>query len=331
MNFIIIIKQAIRFGVVFLYGSTGETIVEKSGHLNLGIPGIMCLGGVGGSMGAYWAYKALYHGAQTPHLGWVAAVVIFSAIAMALIFGGAGGLLYGLFTITMRCNQNVTGLTLTTFGAGVLGFWGTQMGDKEISFAPVSRLAFTKALFFFNGKVPDDWFSTIFLSHGVLVYLGILIAILVAIYIKFTRSGLAMRAVGENPAAADAAGINVIAHKYVSCVVGAAIAGIGGAFYLLDCTRGSLEYVIDAMGWLAVALVIFSLWRPGIGIFGSFIFGFLYILPQYIEGVALAEKELLKVIPYAATALVLIVISFFNKRETQPPAWLGLPYFREDR
>ena len=89
--------------------------------------------------------------------------------------------------------------------------------------------------------------------------------------------------------------------------------------------------MIDAMGWLAVALVIFSLWRSNISIFGSFIFGFLYILPRYIEGVGLAEKEILKVVPYAATALILIVISFFNKKETQPPASLGLPYFREDR
>ena len=126
-------------------------------------------------------------------------------------------------------------------------------------------------------------------------------------------------------------GIPVIRYKYLSCALGAAIAGVGGAFYLLDCTRGSLEYVIDAMGWLAVALVIFSLWRPNITIFGSFIFGFLYILPRYIEGVGLAEKELLKVVPYAVTALILVVISFFNKKETQPPAALGLPYFREDR
>lgn len=315
-----IITQAIHFGVVFLYGSTGETIIEKSGHLNLGIPGIMCLGGVGGCLGAYWAY----------HAGAAPFWIVLLAVLMAMVFGGAGGLLYGVFTITMRCNQNVTGLTMTTFGAGVLGFWGTQMGNNDINFTPAAESAFVPSLFF-GRSVPDNWFTTIFMSHGVLVYLGIAIAILVAIYMSKTRMGLAMRAVGENPAAADAAGINVIAHKYVSCVVGAAIAGIGGAFYLLDCTRGSLEYVIDAMGWIAVALVIFSLWRPGIGIFGSFIFGLLYILPQYIQGVDLAEKEILKVIPYASTALVLIIISFFNKKETQPPAWLGLPYFREDR
>ena len=313
------ISEAIHFGMMFLYGSTGETIVEKSGHLNLGIPGIMCLGGVGGCLGALWAYNA-----GSGNFG-----IIILAIIMAMVFGGAGGALYGLFTITMRCNQNVTGLTLTTFGAGVLGFWGTQMSSKGITFYKPS-LAFTTALFFPNGT-PDNWFCNIFLSHGVLVYLALAIAIIAAVVIKFTRTGLSLRAVGENPAAADAAGINVIRYKYISCVLGAAVAGIGGAFYLLDCTRGSLEYVIDAMGWLAVALVIFSLWRPGIGIFGSFIFGFLYILPQYIEGVGLAEKEILKIIPYAATALVLIVISFFNKKETQPPTSLGLPYFREDR
>ena len=315
-----LITQAIRFGTVFLYGSTGEILIEKSGHLNLGIPGIMCLGGVGGCMGAYWSHKA----------GLPPALVVLIAVLAAMLAGALGGLLYGLFTITMRCNQNVTGLTLTTFGAGVLGFWGTQMGDKEIFFAPASRYAFTPSLFFGN-ETPDNWFTTIFMSHGVLVYLGTVFALIVYLVLKLTRTGLSLRAIGENPAAADAVGIPVIRYKYVSCVLGAAIAGVGGAFYLLDCTRGSLEYVIEAMGWLAVALVIFSLWRPNITIFGSFIFGFLYILPRYIEGVGLAEKELPKVGPYAVTALILGVISCFNKKETQPPAALGLPYFREDR
>ena len=317
---IMIISQAIRFGIVFLYGSTGEILIEKSGHLNLGIPGIMCLGGVGGCMGAYWTHRA----------GGSPFMVVLVAVLMAMLMGALGGLLYGVFTITMRCNQNVTGLSLTTFGTGILGFWGTQMADKEIFFAPASRYAFTVPLFF-RDSVPSNWFATIFLSHGVLVYLGILFALIVYLELKLTRTGLSLRAVGENPAAADAAGIPVIRYKYLSCILGAAISGVGGAFYLLDCTRGSLEYVIDAMGWLAVALVIFSLWRPNLSIIGSFIFGFLYILPRYIEGVGLAEKELLKVIPYAVTALVLIVISFFNKKETQPPASLGLPYFREDR
>ena len=312
-----LLTQAIRFSAVFLYGSTGETIIEKSGHLNLGIPGIMCFGAVGGCLGANMAYNA----------GMGAFGTIFFAILFAMLFGGAMGLLYGWFTISLRCNQNVTGLTITTFGTGVLGFWGAMMARNGVTFYAASNY-FTAGLF---GTVGDDWFSQIFLSHGVLVYLSLVIAIIAAIVLKKTRTGLSLTAVGENPAAADAAGISVIRYKYVACVLGAAIAGIGGAFYLLDCTRGALEYVIDAMGWLAVALVIFSLWRPGIGIFGSFIFGLLYILPNYINGVGFAEKEILKIIPYAVTALVLIVISFFNKRETQPPAALGLSYFREDR
>ncbi len=312
-----IFSQAVRFGIVFLYGSTGETLIEKSGHLNLGIPGIMCFGAVGGCLGAN--ISALNGGSN--------GLTILLAIIFAMLFGGAMGALYGLFTITLRCNQNVTGLTITTFGAGVLGFWGSMMGNTGITFYKASK-AFTAPLF---GTVGDDWFSQIFLSHGVLVYLGIVIAIVMAIVLKKTRTGLSLTAVGENPAAADAAGVNVTKYKYISCVLGAAIAGIGGAFYLLDCTRGSLEYVIEAMGWLAVALVIFSLWRPGIGIFGSFIFGLLYILPNYISGVGFAEKEILKIIPYAVTALTLIIISFFNKRETQPPSALGVPYFREER
>ena len=316
--FVTLISQAIRFSAVFLYGATGETIIEKSGHLNLGIPGIMCFGAVGGCLGANLAYNA----------GMGNFLTIIFAIIFAMVFGGAMGLLYGWFTISLRCNQNVTGLTITTFGAGVFGFWVTLMGEQGVKFYKASR-AFTASLF---GVTSTDGFSKIFLSHGVLVYLAVVIAIIAAIVLKKTRTGLSLTAVGENPAAADAAGINVNKYKYVSCFLGAAIAGLGGAFYLLDCTRGSLEPgVIEGMGWLAVALVIFSLWRPGIGIFGSFVFGLLYILPNYITGVDFATKEILKIIPYAVTALVLIIISFFNKRETQPPAALGVPYFREDR
>lgn len=315
-----LIKEAIRVGMVFLYGSTGETIIEKSGHLNLGIPGIMCFGAIGGCMGANLAYE---DGTNVSAFG-----VILSAIIFAMLFGGMMGLLYGFFTISLRCNQNVTGLVITTFGAGVLGFWSTSIGQDGITFFKVSLL-FTESMF---GEVGNDWFSQIFLSHGTLVYVAIIIAVIAAVVLRRTRTGLSLTAVGENPGAADAAGINVKKYKYVSCVLGAAIAGIGGAFYYLDCTRGSIEPgVIDAMGWLAVALVIFSLWRPGIGILGSIVFGFLYILPSYTTGLGFAEKEIMKIIPYAVTAFVLIVISFFNKKETQPPTSLGVNYFREER
>lgn len=312
------IVQAIRIGAVFLFGSTGETVIEKSGHLNLGIPGTMCLGAVGGCIGANLANNG---GASDGG-------VVIMAMLMAMLFAGLFGLLYGFFTITLRCNQNVTGLTLTTLGTGVLGFWGRMMAKEGTTFVRASK-CFTAPMF---GAVGDDAFSQIFLSHGTLIYVSLIVAIIVAFVLKKTRKGLSLSAVGENPAAADAVGINVIGYKYTACVVGAAIAGLGGACYILTCTRGSLEYVVDAFGWLAVALVIFSLWRPGLGIIGSFIFGMLYIIASYdVIPTDLAGKELVQIIPYAVTALVLIVISFFNKRETQPPAALGVSYFREDR
>ncbi len=314
-----IICKAINLGMVFLYGSTGEIIIEKSGHLNLGIPGTMCMGAIGGCIGANLALNSM---------GGSKFAVIFMAVLFAMLFAGATGGLYGLFTITLRCNQNVTGLTITTFGAGVLGFWGKLMSNKGETFSAASNF-FTESLF--GSGVGDDAFSKIFLSHGALVYLGLVIAIIAAVVLRRTRTGLNLIAIGENPAAADAAGIKVIKYKYWACIIGAAIAGIGGAFYILDCTRGALEYVVNSLGWLAVALVIFSLWRPGISIFGSFVFGLLYIMPNYVTGMPTAEKDLLSIIPYAVTALVLIVISFFNKKETQPPTALGLPYFREDR
>ncbi len=315
-----LLARALKLGIVFLYGSTGEIITEKSGHLNLGIPGIMCIGAAGGCFGANLAYA---DGNGAGSFG-----VIMSAIFFAMLFAGLVGALYGLFTISMRCNQNVTGLVITTFGTGFLGYWISRMGAAGTRFFKTSEI-FTAPMF---GNVGNDWFSQIFLAQGTLVYVGIIIAVVVAIILKKTRLGLNLTAVGESPATADAAGINVTRYKYVSCILGAAIAGIGGAFYFLDCTRGSLEPgVIDAMGWIAVALVIFCLWKPGIGIFGSFVFGILYILPSFIEGIGFAEKELMKIIPYAATAVVLIIISFFKKRETQPPSALGLSYFREER
>ena len=146
-----------------------------------------------------------------------------------------------------------------------------------------------------------------------------------------TRIGLNIRAVGENPATADAAGINVTKYRYVTTMVGSGIAGIGGLCYIMDNLFGSWEYTIEAMGWLAIALVIFTVWKPNIGIFGSILFGMLYNASAYIKNISFAQTDLLEMLPYAVTIIVLIITSARKKRENQPPAHLGLPYFREDR
>ena len=152
--------------------------------------------------------------------------------------------------------------------------------------------------------------------------------------LKNTRIGLHLRAVGESPSTADAAGINVTRFKYVTTCLGCMIAGLGGLYYVMDYACG--VWSNDAFGdrgWLAIALVIFTIWRPDLGVISSILFGGLYILYLYIPtGMDHMElQELYKMIPYVVTLVVLVLTSVRSKRENQPPASLGLPYFREER
>lgn len=317
--FVTFIFSAIRFSTVFLFGSTGETITEKSGHLNLGIPGIMCMGAIGGCVGESLYIQSLTDISQINGFSAVVIPILFS-----MLFAGLLGLLYSFLTVTLRCNQNVTGLMITTFGVGLTNYLSSI----------VDRTGFATASKFFTELIPNaesaGWFGEIFLNYGILVYLAIIVAIITAIVLKKTRIGLNLNAVGENPGTADAVGINVTRYKYTATAIGSAIAGLGGLFFIMDWLNGMWEYSIDTMGWLAIALVIFSIWRPNWGILGSILFGALYIAPSFIN-VNFSNKELIKMIPFVVTIVVLIITSIINKRENQPPASLGLSYFREER
>lgn len=308
--------SAIALGVVFLYGCVGEIITEKAGHLNLGIPGIMCLGTAGGSVGV-----ALYmNGLSNPDSGvWI--LVILISFIFAVLFSAMGGLIYAFLTVTLKANQNVTGLALTTFGAGFV--------DYVMSAIDKTRFSRASVLFKLSISKSQNWFCQLFLSYGIYVYIAIAIALAAAFVLRKTKVGLYLRAVGENPATADAAGINVAGYKYCAILIGSAIAGLGGLFYLMDYVSGSWENsnTIQAMGWLAIALVIFTLWRPDLSIIGSIVFGALYLEATKLRTIL----YLLDAIPYLITILVLILTSVFDSKENQPPASLGLPYFREER
>lgn len=312
------LQTSIRFSTVFMYGVTGETITEKSGHLNLGIPGIMCIGAIGGALGESVYLKSLNDISNISGFGAIMVPILFT-----LLFAGLAGLLFSFFTVTLRCNQNVTGLTITTFGVGFFGFMKNRIDQTGFN---VAKQFFIKGI----ASADSGWFQQMFLSYGVLVYLAIAIAIIVAIVIKRTRTGLNLRAVGENPATADAMGISVTKYRYISTILGSAIAGLGGLFYIMDYSGSIPEVAVDSYGWLAVALVIFTVWKPNWGILGSILFGALLTAPNFIN-VSSYNKEILKLIPYVVTVLVLIVTSIVNKRETQPPAALGVSYFREER
>ena len=318
--------SAIVFGTVILFGALGEIITEKTGNLNLGVPGIMYLGGIAGLAAAF-----AYENAAANPIPIVALLLSFTA---AFLAAALGGLIYSFLTITLRANQNITGLTLTIFGNGVANFFGGALntmagGVGQISVAVTSG-AFRRSIFCAS---PKGWFQQIFLSHGFMVYLAIVLAILVHFFITRTRTGLNLRAVGENPATADAAGINVTAYKYLATCIGAGISGLGGLYYTMDYIKGTWasEGTIEALGWLAVALVIFATWRSLNAIWGSYLFGLLFWVYMIIPGLGRKDIELFKMLPYLVTIIVLIATSLRKKRENQPPASLGLPYFREER
>ena len=244
------------------------------------------------------------------------------------------GLLYCFLTVTLRANQNVTGLALTTFGVGFGNFFGGSL--IKITGADVPSIALSATSAYFRKSLPFadslGWFGKIFLSYGFLAYTAIAIAFVVAYVLRHTRVGLHLRAVGESPATADAAGINVNKYKYKATCIGSMIAGLGGLYYVMDYACG--VWSNDAFGdrgWLAIALVIFTIWRPNVGVLASMLFGGLYILYLFIPSSSLAVKELYKMLPYLVTIIVLIITSMRNKRENQPPASLGLAYFREER
>lgn len=183
------------------------------------------------------------------------------------------------------------------------------------------------------GASTTGWFGQLFLSYGFLAYLAVILSLVAAFVLKRTRVGLHLRAVGENPATADAAGINVNRYKYAATCIGSVIAGLGGLYYVMDYASGIWSNnAFGDRGWLAIALVIFTIWRPNRGILSAYLFGGLYILHMYIPtGTDLAVKELYKMAPYVVTIVVLIISSIRNNREKQPPASLGLSYFREER
>ncbi|MBR2612193.1 MAG: hypothetical protein IKC72_03895, partial [Clostridia bacterium] len=191
------------------------------------------------------------------------------------------------------------------------------------------------ALDFFRFPFAES--TTAFKYCGVLLYVGIIIALAAAFILTRTKVGLHLRAVGENPATADAVGINVTKYKYFATMIGSGIAAMGGVYYIMDYAGSFEAYkTVEALGWLAVALVIFTLWKPHISIIGSILFGFLYLAGTRIPtllGIKLpmSATPLLKMLPYVVTVVVLIITSIQKKRENQPPAALGLPYFREER
>lgn len=319
-----LLVAAVLAGTPLLLGTLGEILTEKSGNLNLGVEGIMFMGGVAGLAGAYY-YERLV---QSPS----GAVAVLIAIACAFACGAFGSLIFSLLTVTLRANQNVTGLALTIFGTGFANFFGEVMASRsESGYAAVGDVVKSAFLGIRIPVLSDiPVLGKLLFSYNILVYLAVVIALAMAWFLKHSRKGLCLRAVGENPQTADAAGINVTRYKYAATCIGGGICGIGG-MYVVMVTCGGIwvHNCVDGKGWIAVALVIFAMWSPARALIGSLVFGALSIMRLYVSlGI---PTQLYDTLPYVATVVVLIFVSFKHRRENQPPAALGTPYFREER
>ena len=323
--FILLVIAAITYGTPLLFGTLGEILTEKSGNLNLGVEGIMFMGGAFGLGGVFY-YEKL---SQNPN-GFAAILI---ALLRAFLAGALASLIFSFITTTLRANQNVTGLALSIFGTGVGQFAGEFMRVRAGGYVTISNAlkAFFTASPFPGALQNIPVVGQLLFGNSFFFYLAIVLAVGMHLFLNRTRPGLYLRAVGESPATADAAGINVARYKYLATITGGGISAVGGMVYITTIAMCVWNHEgLSGEGWLAVALVIFCLWRPLASIWGSILFGALMILYLRLQ-IPFVPTELYKILPYVVTVIVLIISSLRNNKEKQPPEALGLAYFREDR
>ncbi len=316
-TFVNFLHAALLAGTPLMFGTLGEIVTEKAGNLNLGVEGMMSIGAIAG----------FYVGFTTQN--------IVLAVLGAFLAGLLSALIYAFLTVTLKANQNVTGLTLTIFGVGFANFFGDFL--RESAGIDVLKLSdkITNTVQAIHIPVLSDipYVGKLFFQYNPFVYFGILLCILMGIYILHTRKGLNLCAVGENPGAADAAGGNVTRVKYFNILLGGGVCGIGGAYISLVLCGGIwVTDSVNGLGWIAVALVIFASWNPFKAILGSFIFGAFNILKFYIpKNIVTIPEAIFDMLPFLVTAIVLIVTSIRKSKENTQPAGCGINYFREER
>ncbi len=253
----------------------------------------------------------------------------------AFVAAALSALIYAFLTVTLMANQNVTGLTLTIFGIGLSNFIGVYMLERSPNGTLKLPERITASMRSIHIPVLSDLpvVGELLFSYTPFVYLGVAVALLMGFYLFRTKTGLNVQAIGENPAAADAAGIEVSRWKYINIVLGGGICGIGGAYCSMIINGGVwISDNVGGLGWISVALVIFAAWKPQMAILGSFVFGALRILKYYMpKSVIDLPVAFYDMLPFLITALVLILSSVHASRGVNIPANLGNNYFREER
>lgn len=308
---------AVLAGAPLLFGTMGEILNERVGHLNLGVEGMMSLGACGGFMIGYWTDN------------------LFLAIIAAFLAGMMGALIYAVLTVFLMADQNVTGLTLTIFGIGLSNFIGEYMLDRspQGTLKLPEHISAQLANIHVKGLSDIPVVGELLFSYNIFVYLGVVLAVILGYYLFKTKVGLNVCAIGENPAAADAAGIPITQLKLFNILLGGGICGIGGAYSaMIICGGVWISNCVNGLGWIAVALVIFANWSPTKAIFGSLVFGGFSVLKYYIpKSLFQLPNAFYDALPFLVTALVLVVTSIRQSKDKAQPASCGVNYFREER
>ena len=314
-----VLAEAVVYGTPILFAALGELLAERSGVLNLGVEGMMLLGAAMG----FWAMQRA-PGSTTVALTLAVLTAAFAALVSALVFA--------FLVVSLRASQIVSGLALTIFagGLGLSSYLGNDLGIADVP----PKHQFSDIDVF--GLKDAPVVGPILFHQSALIYISWALTVAIALYLSRTRFGLNVRAVGESPGAADAMGINVTRYRYVHVLVGGALAGIGGACYSLAITPGwsDGDSLVGGAGWIAIALVIFSFWRPELCLVGAYLFGGLSGgLPSALQAHGYTiTPEFLNALPYVMTIVVLVIVSGgFARRRIGAPAALGVPYVREER
>jgi general nucleoside transport system permease protein len=305
---VLTLAAAIASGTPLIFAGIGGVISERSGVLNLGMEGMMLIGAV----------SAFLINSVTS-----SATISFIAAGIA---GAMLALIHAGLTISLRANQIVSGLALTIFGTGLANYLGTPIEGERLkkTFGDVSIPLLQ--------EIP--WLGPIFFEQDVLVYFSWVVAIAGSLYLNRTRTGLGMRAVGENPATADAMGIRVAATRYAHVAIGGVMAGFGGAYVVLRVVPSwSQAGTTAGLGWIALALVVFAGWRPLRVILGAYIFGIALQANFALQAadITIIPAEFLAMLPYLLTVGILVVLTASKRDRAGAPASLGLPFVRDER
>ena len=302
------LSSTIVASIPILYAAVGEVFNQRSGMMNLGLEGVMLMGAVSG-------YLAVV---KTGSLG--------LAVVCALGAGLLLGLLFGFLTITLRADQTVCGLSITLFGTGLSGYLGKSVSGvaSSLTFQPIA----------IPGLSEIPVIGPVFFNQDILVYVMYIVVIASCFYIYKTKQGLVLRTLGENPGTADVLGIQVFRLRYLYTCVGSMLAALGGAYLTLVYTPLWADEMTSGKGWIALALVIFSMWNPALVALGAFLFGGIDVLALRLQVAGVnVPSQFLSMLPYICTIVVLIFTTgnFHGRKKSAAPKALGEPYDREAR